>query len=93
MGDTCELSLTLSVMVDEMGHSKWLTLNGIFPEGYRNRTILHHLRAVVRENRGFFLKMGKCDLTNFYKTLHIQSTLRINNFPEIIDFLAKRLPW
>ena len=51
------------------------------------------LRAVVRENRGFLLKFGKCDLTDFDETLHIQSTLRINNFPEIIDFLAKRLPW
>ena len=55
--------------------------------------IPHTLRAVVRENQGFFLKFGKCDLTDFDKTLHIQSTLRINNFPEIIDFLAKRLPW
>ena len=51
------------------------------------------LRAVVRENRGFFLKFGKCDLTDFDETLHIQSTLRINNIPAIIDFLAKRLPW
>ena len=46
------------------------------------------LRAVVRENRGFLLKFGKCDLTDFDKTLHIQSTLRINNFPAIIDFLS-----
>ena len=46
------------------------------------------LRAVVRENRGFFLKFGKCDLTDFDETLHVQSTLRINNFPAIIDFLA-----
>ena len=52
-----------------------------------------YLRAVVRENRGFLLKFGKCDLTDFDETLHIQSTLRINNFPKIIDFLAKRLPW
>ena len=52
---------------------------------------MQDLRAVVRENRGFFLKFGKCDLTtDFDKTLHIQSTLRIKNFPEIIDFLAKR---
>ena len=51
------------------------------------------LRAVVRENRGFLLKFGNCDLTDFDETLHIQSTLRVNNFPEIIDFLAKRLPW
>ena len=29
------------------------------------------LRAVVRENRGFFLKFGKCDRTNFDETLHI----------------------
>ena len=46
------------------------------------------LRAVVRENLGFFPKFGKCDLTDFDETLHIQSTLRINNFPAIIDFLA-----
>ena len=52
-----------------------------------------HLRAVVRENQGIFLKFGKCDLTDFDKTLQIQSTLRLNNFPAIIDFLAKRLPW
>ena len=51
------------------------------------------LRAAVRENRRFFLKFGKCDHTDFDETLHIQSTLRINNFPAIIDFLAKRLPW
>ena len=51
------------------------------------------LRALVRENRGFFLKIGNCDLTDFDETLHIQSTLRINNFPAIIDFLAKWLPW
>ena len=46
------------------------------------------LRAAVRENQGFFLKFGKCDLTDFEETLHIQTTLRINNLPEIIDFLA-----
>ena len=51
------------------------------------------IKSIVRENRGFFLKFGKCDLTDFDETFHIQSTLRINNFSEIIDFLAKRLPW
>ena len=59
----------------------------------RNSCWTVHLRAVVRENRGFLLKFGKCDLTDFDETLHNQSTLRINNFPEIIDFFAKRLPW
>ena len=52
------------------------------------RPNVSNLRAVVRENRGFLLKFGKCDLTDFDETLHIQSTLRINNFPEILDFLA-----
>ena len=46
------------------------------------------LRAMVRENLGFCLKFGNCDLTDFEETLHIQSTLRINNFPAIMDFLA-----
>ena len=55
--------------------------------------LFNYLRAVVRENRGFFLKFGKYDHTDFDETLHIRSTLRVNNFPEIIDFLAKRLLW
>ena len=55
--------------------------------------LIFNIRAVVRENRGFFLKFGKCDLTDLDEILHIQSTLRINNFPAIIDFFAKRLPW
>ena len=50
------------------------------------------LRAVVRENQRFFLKFGKCDLTDFDETLHTQRTLRINNLPEILDFLVKWLP-
>ena len=67
------------------------TPQGVF--NLENGVNRRDLRAVVRENRGFFLKFGKCDLPDFDETLHIQSTLRINNFPAIIDFLAKRLPW